>query len=80
MARRNFQLYYGPADQPSVPAKTHSPDASQVTVPLGEVLAWLVEAANDNRGWLRDFHDDGITISADLYEILITSRRLRSSA
>jgi hypothetical protein len=42
-----------------------------VTVPLGEVFGWLVDAVRSGRSWLRDFEDDEVTISADLYEVIL---------
>ena len=52
----------------------------QKKVRLGEILNVLTEAARHDRTWLTDFADDEIRISADLYEVLTTYRRLRPSA
>ena len=42
-----------------------------VTVPLSEALPLLADAFNAQRTWLGDFDDDEITVSADLYEVLL---------
>jgi len=49
-------------------------------VRLGEIMTVLAEAARHDRTWLSDFADDEVRISADLYEVLTTYRRLRPSA
>ena len=56
------------------------PAQQQVTVPLGDVLPGLVDAFQTQRAWLRDFEEDRITISSDLYEVLIAYRSMRSAA
>ena len=42
-----------------------------MTVPLSEALPLLADAFNAQRTWLGDFEDDEITVSADLYEVLL---------
>lgn len=54
-----------------------SPDHSRVTVSVGEVLPLLADALASRRTWLRDFEADDITISADLYEVLLAYRHFR---
>ena len=44
---------------------------SHVTVNVGEVLPLLADAVASQRTWLSDFENDEITISADLYEVLL---------
>lgn len=51
-----------------------------MTVKLGEITGILAEAVRSNRTWLRDFDDDEIQISADLYEVLSAYWNLRPSA
>jgi hypothetical protein len=43
----------------------------KVTVPLKDVLETLAEAVYRNRGWIQDFADDEITISTDLFEVIL---------
>lgn len=52
----------------------------QKKVRLAEILTVLAEATRSDRAWLSDFADDEVRISADLYEVLTTYRRLRPSA
>jgi hypothetical protein len=54
-----------------------SDDHSQITVSVGEVLPLLADALTSRRTWLRDFEQDDITISADLYEVLLAYRHFR---
>lgn len=49
-------------------------------VRLSEIMNVLAEATRNDRTWLNDFADDDVRISADLYEVLTTYRRLRPSA
>jgi hypothetical protein len=48
-----------------------------VTVALSEVLPLLADAVNSHRTWLSDFDDDEITVSADLYEVLLAYQYYR---
>ena len=51
-----------------------------MTVELGEVLPLLADAVASHRTWLSDFEDDEITISADLYEVLLAYQYYRHPA
>ena len=42
-----------------------------VTLSLGEILPLLADAVQSQRTWLQDFDDDQVTISMDLYEVLL---------
>ena len=63
-----FRVYYGPQDETATVAKEAR---RSVTVPLDEILPLLADAVQSNRTWLRDFEDDEVTISTDLYEVLL---------
>ena len=85
MARNRLRIYYGPEEtmysepehQLSIAAET-LPDAQQsVTVSLDEVLPLLVDAVRANRTWLNDFRDEEITLSSDLYEVLMAYQHFR---
>jgi hypothetical protein len=52
----------------------------QKKIRLKEILKVLADAVQHDRTWLSDFADDEVKISADLYEVLVTYRRLRPSA
>jgi len=41
------------------------------------VLPLLADAVRSERTWLRDFHDDEITISMDLYEVILAYQHYR---
>lgn len=75
MSRARLRVYYGPES----PAVSHA-EASrehQVTVPLGEILPLLADAVQSKRTWLRDFANDDVTISTDLYEIILAYQHCR---
>ncbi len=50
---------------------------AQVNMRFGEVTRALVEAVRWDRTWLRDFEDDEVRVSSDLYEVLSSFTRLR---
>lgn len=74
MNRCRFRVYFGPEDDPSTPL---APIRKTVTVPVGEVIALLADAAETRRAWLKDFEDDEMTISSDLYEVLLAYDHFR---
>ena len=80
MARTSLRIYRGPADKtaPIRAASTTSP--ATITVNVGEVLPLLADAVASRRTWLSDFEDDPITISADLYEVLLAYKYYRHPA
>ncbi len=66
--------------------KLFNPDNQVVQAPklkrvrLKQILTVLTDAVRTDRTWLSDFADEEVKISADLYEVLTLSRRLRPSA
>ena len=80
MARSNLKIYRGPAENqaPARSASNHQP--ATVTVELNEVLPLLADAVASRRTWLSDFENDEITISADLYEVLLAYQYYRHPA
>lgn len=80
MARTNLRIYRGPAAK-KAPVRTADSNAGPtVTVNVGEVLPLLADAVASQRTWLSDFEDDQITISADLYEVLLAYQYYRHPA
>lgn len=75
MARSQLRVYYGPQSDACATQAKQSKD--EVTVPLGEVLPLLADAVRNERTWLRDFEDDQITISTDLYEVILAYQHYR---
>ncbi len=53
---------------------------AHVSVRFGEITRALVEAVRWDRTWLRDFEDDEVSVSSDLYEVITSFTRLRPSA
>jgi len=81
-ARRRLKVYYGPESETNTATiAAHKPAGQTVTVPLGEVLPLLADAVNSRRTWLADFSNDDITISTDLYEVILAyQHHIRPSA
>jgi hypothetical protein len=48
-----------------------------VTIALGEILPLLADAVRNERTWLRDFEEDPVTISTDLYEVILAYQHYR---
>ncbi len=79
MARSNLRIYRGP--ETKTPVRTASKTSTPtVTVNVGEVLPLLADAVVSQRTWLGDFENDEITISADLYEVLLAYQYYRHPA
>ncbi len=70
-AQRRFKVYYGPDSDSRTATVSKHQQPQTVTVSLGEVLPLLADAVNSRRTWLRDFAGDDITISTDLYEVIL---------
>jgi hypothetical protein len=79
MARTNLRIYRGPADKTTA-VRPASTSPATITVNVGEVLPLLADAVASKRTWLSDFEDDEITISADLYEVLLAYKYFRHPA
>jgi hypothetical protein len=78
MSRTQLRIYTGPAEDTSAVRLTQTENARQtVIVPLAEVLPLLADAVRSERTWLTDFADDEITISMDLYEVLLAYQHYR---
>ena len=79
MAPSHLRIYNGPTESAAA-AKSITTSATGkqcITVPLGEVLPLLADAVSSERTWLRDFADDEMTISTDLYEVLLAYQYFR---
>ena len=78
MSSNHLRVYYGPQEEPAAVNVTESQTERQtVTVPLLDVLPLLSDAVQSERTWLRDFADDEVTISIDLYEVLLAYQHYR---
>jgi hypothetical protein len=73
-----LRIYRGPCEESVAKPASHTANkSSQISVSVGEVLPLLADAVNSERTWLKDFKDDEITISADLYEVLLAYQYFR---
>jgi hypothetical protein len=78
MPASRLRVYYGPEESRSSGATPATiPLRETVTLPLGEVLPLLMDAVKNRRQWVGDFFDDDITISSDLYEVLLAYQHFR---
>ena len=77
MSSSPLRIYYGPQDGPAVASTETSVGRETVTVPLVDILPLLADAVQSDRTWLRDFEDDEITISMDLYEVALAYQHYR---
>ena len=76
MAQHRLRLYNGPHEQAASLSELNVARET-VSVPLGDVLHLLADAVQSDRTWLRDFQDDEITISTDLYEVILAYQHFR---
>jgi hypothetical protein len=81
MEASRLRVYHGPDysadDGMSVATAETIPLHDTVSLPLGEVLPLLMDAVKNRRQWVGDFFDDQITISSDLYEVLLAYQHFR---
>jgi hypothetical protein len=77
MAQPRLRIHYGPDDSTEAKCAVETAAQDQVTVPLSEVFGWLVDALRNGRTWLSDFEDDEVTISSDLYEVILAYQHYR---
>ena len=69
--RFRLRVFHAPEEGAEDSRRANIAQPDRVTIPVGEVLPLLADAAHDDRTWLRDFVDDEITVSTDLYEVLL---------
>ena len=82
MIRSRLRLYAGPEEATDLhttvlTSPSSKTSSAQVTVDAGEVFAALADAIQSGRAWLRDFEDDKITISSDLYDVIMAYQHFR---
>ena len=77
MANCHLRIYYGPDGDTELKSVAESSQSREfgyqhkVTVPLKDVLETLADAVYCNRGWIQDFADEEVTISTDLFEVIL---------
>ena len=81
MQSPNLRVFYGPNDEllDQEPARDAARETKSETVrvPLTEIIPLLTDAVRSRRTWLRDFEEDEITISMDLYEVILAYQYYR---
>lgn len=77
MTRSRLRIYRGPEDTLPTAQLPPAAPAQTVTAPVGEVLPLLADALENQRTWLGDFEDEEITLSSDLYEVLLAYQFFR---
>jgi len=66
-----LRIYHGPQNDSNETVSTEQDTRREVTLSLGDILPLLADAVQSQRTWLQDFDDDQVTISMDLYEVLL---------
>lgn len=74
MLKNRLRVYYGPDDAESVSTEM---EENMVRVSLGEIFPLLADAVQSKRTWLKDFEEEEITISLDLYECILAYQHCR---
>ena len=74
--QNRLRIYYGP-DESTTQATTVTHQPQTVTVSAGQVFSALVDAMQNDRTWVKDFEDDDITISSDMYEVILAYQHIR---
>lgn len=76
MATAHLRLFPRPDDEP----QGHDSHAPSVPIRLSELYPLLAQAFRDNYVWLRDFEDDELLVSKDLFEVVRAFTNCRPSA
>jgi len=76
MKASHLRVYNGPPEESTNVCVLETPRET-VTVPLMEIMPLLADAVQSQRAWLRDFADDELTISMDLYEVILAYQHYR---
>ncbi len=77
MASCQLKIYNGPSESRSHTLSKTDTGENRITVSLGEMLPLLADAVNNRRTWLADFEEDDITMSTDLFEVLMAYQYFR---
>ena len=77
MPAHQLKLYRGPTERQSPTLSKDAQGNNCVTVPVHDVLPLLADAVSNQRTWLADFDEDEMTISTDLYEVLLAYQYFR---
>jgi hypothetical protein len=75
MATAHLRVFPRPEDEAQGPS--HAP---AVPIRLVDLYPLLAQAYRDNYVWLRDFEDDQLLVSSDLFEVVRAFSNCRPSA
>lgn len=75
MATARLRVFPRPDEEMN--EETHAPS---VPIRLSDLYPLLAQAYRDNYVWLRDFEDDELLVSHDLYEVVRAFSNCRPSA
>ena len=71
MINNRLRVYCGPdSDKSATVLSSNVTNSQTTTIPAGEVFEALADAVQYGRTWLKDFSNDEITLSNDLYEVI----------
>jgi hypothetical protein len=74
MASARLRVFPHPEEEPD-----HS-DVPAISIKLSDLYPLLAQAYRDDYIWLRDFEDDELLVSNDLYEVVRAFSNCRPSA
>jgi len=77
MAQPRLRIFCETKESDTEVTQTPQIASDQVKVPLCEIFPLLADALQSKRTWLEDFGDDEISISADLYDVIISYQHFR---
>ena len=75
MATAHLRVFPRPEDDPR-----NDPHAPAVPIRLSDLYPLLAQAYRDNYVWLRDFEEDQLLVSNDLFEVVRAFSNCRPSA
>ena len=75
MAQPRLRIFCGNQAGDSQTVSPHH--GEKITVPLCEIFPLLADAVHSKRTWLEDFGDDEISISPDLYDVILSYQHFR---
>ena len=75
MATAHLRVFPRPEDEPE-----EAPHTPAVPIRLVDLYPLLAQAYRDNYVWLRDFEEDQLLVSSDLFEVVRAFSNCRPSA
>lgn len=75
-----LRIYYGPEDTRGVALTSVEGAAGKVEVQLEDLLETVGDAVRKHRTWVKDFRQEKVAVSTDLYEVIAAYQQLKRSA